>query len=96
MGNNCILIFITWNVHSLRRRFTDILYYVKQEKPSIICLQEVLKGHEIYNIRGYTKYTHTTKQGLVTYVSNSLPHELVETSMIFYNNEGNTCFLKLT
>ena len=82
---NCKI--MSWNVHSLRKRFIDILHYTRLEKPDIICLQEALHGHNKFFIRGYTKYEHDTSQGLVTYVCNNLPHEMIENSPKFNNNE---------
>ena len=84
---------MSWNVHSLRKRFIDILHYTRQEKPDIICLQEALHGHNKFFIRGYTKYEHNTSQGLVIYVCNNLPHEIIENSPTLYNNDGNTYML---
>ena len=84
---------MSWNVHSLRKRFIDILHYTRQEKPDIICLQEALHGHNKFFIRGYTKYEHNTSQGLVIYVCNNLPHEMIENSPTLNNNDGNTYML---
>ena len=79
-----------WNIHSLKRRYHDVLFYVKKENPAIVCLQEALHNHEPYRINGYTKYEHDTKQGLVTYINNKLPHEHIQNSVSLNNNEGNT------
>ena len=84
---------MSWNVHSLRRRFIDLLYSVRQEKPDAVCLQEALHGHNKFQISGYTKYEHDTQQGLVTYISNKIPHEFVENSIALNNNDGNTYML---
>ena len=82
-----------WIIHSLKKRYIDVLHYVKKENPAIICLQEVLSGHDSFNIRGFTKYTHDTTRGLITYINNKLPHELIENSINLDNNEGNTYML---
>ena len=88
---NCKI--MSWNVHSHRKRFIDILHYTSQEKSDIICLQEALQGHNKFFIRGYTKYEHNTSQGLVTYVCNNLPHEMIENSPKLNNNDGNIYML---
>ena len=72
--------FLSWNIRSLRLRFIDVLHYVKECKPSVICLQESLKNHQQYNIRGYIKYDHDINQGLTTYIKNTVPHTLVKVS----------------
>ena len=71
---------LSWNIRSLKLRFIDVLHYVKECKPSIICLQESLKQHENYNIRGYIKYDHDINQGLTTFIKNTVPHTLVKVS----------------
>ena len=70
-----------------------MLFYIKKERPAIVCLQEVLHGHDSFQIRGYTKYSNDTKQGLVTYINNSVPHEHIENSLSVNNNNGNTYML---
>ena len=72
---------LSWNIRSLKKRFIDVLHYVKECKPGIICLQEPLKNHKQYSIRGYTKYDHEINQGLTTYIKNTIPHSLVQVSI---------------
>lgn len=83
--------FLSWNIRSLKRRFIDLLYFVKQKRPSVICIQEALHNTQSLNIRGYIKYEHTTNQGLVTYFKKTIPHELIECSDT--NNQMNTYML---
>ena len=58
-----------------------------------MCLQEALQGHDSFSIKGYTKYVHDTKQSLVTYINNQLPHEHVQNSISLHDNSGNTYML---
>lgn len=90
-GNlKCKFSFISWNIRSLKKRYIDILHYVKVNKPSVVCLQEPLTNTKPFTIRGYTKYDHPTGQGLTTYISNTTPHEFVECSD---NNNVNNMYM---
>ena len=84
---------MSWNIHSLKRRYHDVLFYVKRENPAIVCLQEALHNHHSYRINGYTKYIHDTQQGLVTYINNRLPHEHIRNNINQGENDGNTYML---
>ena len=57
---------MSWNVHSLKKRYIDIKHYIVQENPAIVCLQEALHNHDSLTISGFTKYQHKTSHGLVT------------------------------
>ena len=61
MCENLKLKVISWNIRSFRKRYINILHYVKKEKPHIICVQEALHGHDSLFIRGFSKYVHDTK-----------------------------------
>ena len=91
--HNFACTIMSWNIHSLKRRYHDVLYYTRRKNPAIVCLQEALHGNNPFRINGYTKYEHNTQQGLVTYINNKLPHEHVENSTSFNNNCGNTYML---
>ena len=91
--HNFACTIMSWNVHSLKKRYHDVLYYTKRENPAIVCLQEALHEKNPFHISGYTKYEHDTQQGLVTYINNRLPHEHVENSTSQDNNGGNTYML---
>ena len=84
---------MSWNVHSLKKRYLDVLCYAKRENPSIICLQEALHDHKSFRINGYTKYEHNTRRGLVTYINNRLPHEHIRNNISLEDNGGNTYML---
>ena len=84
---------MSWNIHSLKRRYHDVLFYVNRENPAIVCLQEALRNHHSYRINGYTKYEHDTQQGLVTYINNRLPHEHIRNNISLGENNGNTYML---
>ena len=71
---------LSWNIRSFRKRYIDILHYVRRDKPHIICIQEAFHKHSSLFLRGYSKYVHETKQGLITFISNKLPHEFIENS----------------
>ena len=85
--------FLCWNIRSLKKRFIDLLHFVKKNRPSVICIQEALHNTQPLNIRGYIKYEHVTTQGLVTYVKRTIPHELIECSDNSTGNQSNTYML---
>ena len=91
MCENLKLKVISWNIRSFRKRYINILHYVKKEKPHIICVQEALHGHDSLFIRGFSKYVHDTKQGLITFINNNVPHEFTENSPS--ENGGNSYML---
>ena len=84
---------MSWNIHSLKRRYHDVLFYARRENPAIVCLQEALHNHQSYRISGYPKYEHDTQQGLVTYINNRLPHEHIRNNDNLGENDGNTYML---
>lgn len=73
---------ISWNVNGLRNRMTDVHYYAHKANIDVILLQETGdRNGSLLSINGYKAY-HLPAcpgvRGLITYVKNSIPSELIE------------------
>ena len=75
--NMASLKVISWNINSFKKRSTEILQYVLDNKIDVICLQET-GTDDTFNpkVSGYCRYTIESNQGrrgLITYVRNTIP-----------------------
>lgn len=75
---------LQWNIRSLPLRKLDLLYYIANENPDVICLQEPFPAHSkdklVPPITGYIPHFTPNGNGLVTYVHHSIPHTLIRSS----------------
>lgn len=76
---------VTWNVNGLSLRITDIHSYVTSNDVDILALQEVGPGGSIFDLPGYQKFVlesnfNNNTRGLITFVKNSMPVNLIEAS----------------
>ena len=60
---------VTWNINSVRLRINLLLYFIEQNNPDIICLQETKTPDEFFpeNILYAQGYTHIYKNGMKSY-----------------------------
>ena len=62
----CLMKIISWNVNSVRARIENILNYIKDSNPDILCLQEIKTQNEnfpseTFRENGYNSYVFGQK-----------------------------------
>jgi len=72
----------TWNVNGIRARLAQVQDWIAQERPDVVCLQEIKATSEqiptaLFGIDGYWSYWHGGKgySGVAIHVSTSLSPE---------------------
>src|SRR3954465_8747687 len=72
----------TWNVNGIRARQAQVHDWIAQERPDVVCLQEIKAGADqvpaaLCEMEGYWCYWHGTKgySGVALHVSKNLVHE---------------------
>lgn len=79
---------ISWNACGIRdlARLTALKAYVYKHNPTVIFIQEAFVGpllgeRQAPPLSGYVSYVHPVRNGLITYVHSSVPHQLLRTSV---------------
>ena len=67
-------------------RLTALKGYIYQHNPIVIFIQEAFVGpllgdRQAATLTGYVSYVHPVRNGLMTYVHSSVPHQLLRTSV---------------
>lgn len=75
--------FVQWNIRGLNSNYEDLITILKEQNPSILCLQETMHGlrtltppRNYHYIQNYTPAA-TPGQGLATLIKKDVPHSPV-------------------
>ena len=95
---------ISWNINGLRAVIKkNFLDFLKNEKPDILCLQEIkiddnTRNKENFNFPGYEEFWNSAERkgysGTMILIKKSLKNEIIS-QKIFPNNEGRAQILEL-
>ena len=95
---------ISWNINGLRAVIKkNFLDFLKNEKPDILCLQEIkiddnARNKENFNFPGYEEFWNSAERkgysGTMILIKKSLKNEIIS-QKIFPNNEGRAQILEL-
>ncbi|XP_076044779.1 uncharacterized protein LOC143027381 [Oratosquilla oratoria] len=79
---------ISWNACGIRdyMRLAALKGYIYKNNPTVIFIQEAFVGpllgeRQAPTLSGYVSYVHPVRNGLITYVHSSIPHQLLRTSI---------------
>ena len=79
---------ISWNACGIRdlARLAALKGYVCKHNPTVIFIQEAFVGpllgeRQAPPLSGYVSYVHPVRNGLITYVHSSVPHQLLRVSV---------------
>ena len=73
--------FLSWNAQGLKKKLSYLLNYLSKNPTDVICIQEPFIGDpnekKAPKINGYVPYVLRHKNGLLTYVKESLSHKRI-------------------
>ncbi len=83
-----LLHIISWNACGIKTppKLASLKTYVGRHHPHVIFIQEAfvgcrVPGAEAPSLSGYVPYVHHVRNGLITYIHTSIPHQLVRCSI---------------